>query len=222
MIPRRTWRSVLFSASPAKDRLLPRILAEKLPEVEPGRFYVLSADIEAHGHLGSCPGYALLTSQGEVTKPRKDECRERVGTTIERTLTGEARIETCKGRIAETETVREKKFERGAGDVPMEPGNKDDEQVAVRHADASGGYITDNQHEKKIMRNIQVSKRGSEATNEEQSDEWRKTVRFEQEAQNASASSDPLVALEHLARCETPSGPGSVLVQKSGQVDDDV
>ena len=32
----------------------------------------------------------------------------------------------------------------------------DDEQVAVRHADASGGYILENQHEEEIMRDIQV------------------------------------------------------------------
>ena len=45
---------------------------------------------------------------------------------------------------------------------------------------------------------------------------------FEQEAPNASASSDPYVALEYPARGETSSRPGSVLVQKSGHVDDDV
>ena len=28
---------------------LPRIMVERAPEVEPRRFYVLSADIEAHG-----------------------------------------------------------------------------------------------------------------------------------------------------------------------------
>ena len=31
---------------------LPRIVVERAPEVEPRRFYVLSADIEAHGHTG--------------------------------------------------------------------------------------------------------------------------------------------------------------------------
>ena len=102
------------------------------------------------------------------------------------------------------------------------PGTKDDERLAVRHADASGAYIIENQHEEEIMRDIQVSKRGSEAAIEEQSDKWRKTERFEQEAPNASASSDPYVAVEYPTRGETPSRPGSVLVQKSGQVDDDV
>ena len=47
-----------------------------------------------------------------------------------------------------------------------------------------------------------------------QSDNLRKTVRFVQEASNASASSDPYVALEHPVRDETRSRPGSVLVQK--------
>ena len=106
--------------------------------------------------------------------------------------------------------------------MPEEPGNRDDVQVAVRHADASGGYITENQHEKKRTRDIQVNKRGSEATNEEHTDEWRKTVRFVQEAPNTSASSDPYVALEHPMKSETPSRPGSVLVLKSGHVEDDV
>ena len=69
---------------------LPRIVAEKALEVERRRFYVLSADMEAHGHIGSCPGYALLLSHGKATKPREDDFRERVGTTIERTWAGEA------------------------------------------------------------------------------------------------------------------------------------
>ena len=42
-------------------------------------------------------------------------------------------------------------------------GIKNDVQVEVRHADASGGYITENQHEEKRMRGI----RGSEATSEQ-------------------------------------------------------
>ena len=62
------------------------------------------------------------------------------------------------------ESLRQSKSERGEelelskvqGDVPMEPGNRDDEQVAVRHADASSGYITENQHEEDRMRDIQV------------------------------------------------------------------
>ena len=50
----------------------------------------------------------------------------------------------------------------------------------------------------------------------------RKTVRFEQEVPSASASSDPTATLEYPASGETHSRPGSVLVQKSGHVDDDV
>ena len=49
-----------------------------------------------------------------------------------------------------------------------EPGNRDDEQVADRRADASGGYITENQHEEKRMRDIEVIKRRPEAAIEEQ------------------------------------------------------
>ena len=66
-------------------------------------------------------------------------------------------------------------------------GNRDDEQVAVRQADASGVYIKENQDDEDQMRDIQVSKRGSVAASGEDTDRWRKTVRFEQEARNASA-----------------------------------
>ena len=78
-----------------------------------------------------------------------------------------------------------------------------------------------NQPEEDI-KDIHVGKRGPEAAGEEQPDKLRKTVRLEQEASSASASSDPTVALEYPASGETQSRPGSVLVQKSGHVDDDV
>ena len=57
---------------------LPRIVVERAPEAETRRFYVLSADIEAHGHTGGCPGCAALASHGKATKPLNDECRERI------------------------------------------------------------------------------------------------------------------------------------------------
>ena len=69
---------------------LPRIVVERAPEVEPRRFSVLSADIEAHGHIEGCPGCAALASHGKSTKAREDGFRKRVGTIIGRTLTGEA------------------------------------------------------------------------------------------------------------------------------------
>ena len=127
-----------------------------------------------------------------------------------------ARIES----LRQGESERRARIERGAGDVPEEPGNRADEQVAVRHADASGGDIRENQHEEDRMRDINVGKRGSEAAGEAQPDKLRKTVRFEQEAPSAAASSDPTVALEYPASGETQSRPGSVLVQKSGHVDE--
>ena len=116
---------------------------------------------KAHGHMGSCPGYELLILHGKATQPREDQFRKRIGRIIERTLAGEARMETYKDRIEGRKRVREKRrarIERGTGDVPQEPRNKNDEQVAVRHADASGGYIMENQHEDKIMRGIRVDK----------------------------------------------------------------
>ena len=79
--------------------------------------------------------------------------------------------------------------------MPMERGNRDDEQVAVRHADASGGDIRKNQHKEDRIRDIHTGKRGLEAAGEEQCDKLRKTVRFEQESSSAAASSDPTVTL---------------------------
>ena len=101
-----------------------------------------------------------------MIKPHNDECRERIRTIIERTLTGKGRINAYKDRIAETERVKERKrarVERGAEDVPMVPENRYDEQVAVRHTDASGGDIRENQHEEDRIRDIHIGKRGSVA-----------------------------------------------------------
>ena len=96
---------------------LPRVVVERAPKVEPRKFYVLSADIEAHGHTGGCQRCTALASHGRATKPHNDECRERIRTIIERTLTGKARMNAYKDRIAETERVKERKrarVERGA------------------------------------------------------------------------------------------------------------
>ena len=99
--------------------MMPRIVVDvsRYREVERRRFYVLCTDIEAPGHMGSCPGYALLTSQGEAAG-----FRERIGMTF---LAGDVRREICKDRVAERKRVRGKRgarIERGAGDVPEEPG----------------------------------------------------------------------------------------------------
>ena len=132
----------------------------------------------------STSSQAVLSSHGTATKPHNDECRERVRTIVERTLTGKARMTAYKDRIPETGRVKERKrarVERGAGDVLGEPENRDDEQMA----DAPGGDIRENQHEEDRMRDIHVGKRGSEATGEEQLDQLRKTVRFEQDERSS-------------------------------------
>ena len=126
---------------------LPRVAAERAPDVEPRRFYMSSADIEAHGHIGGCPGCAALASHGRATKPHNIECRERIRTIIERTLTRNAWMNADKDRIAETERVKGRtraRVERGAGEVPGVRENREDKQMAVRHADASGGDIREN------------------------------------------------------------------------------
>ena len=78
--------------------LLPRIVVERAPEAEPRRFHVLSPDIEAHGHTGGFPGCAALASHGKATTPHYDECRERIRTIIERTLTVKVRMNSHKDR----------------------------------------------------------------------------------------------------------------------------
>ena len=91
-----------------------------------------------------------------------------------------------------TESLRQSESKRGKdleqSEVPMEPGNGGDEQVALRHADASGGDIRDNQHEEDRMMDIHVGNREPLAADEAQPDKLRKTVRFEQEAPIAAAS----------------------------------
>ena len=85
---------------------LSRIVAERVPEVEIRRFYVLSADIEAHGHAGGCPGFAALASHGNATQSHNDECHERIRTIVERSLMGKVRMNAYKDRIAETLRVK--------------------------------------------------------------------------------------------------------------------
>ena len=77
--------------------------------------------------------------------------------------------------------------------------------------DASDGDIRENQHEEDRIRDIHVSKRDSEAASEDQPHKLKKTVRFEQKLEEQQ-----FLLVRHKDR------PGSVLVQKSGHVDDDV
>ena len=124
----------------------------------------------------------------------------------------------------QTESLRQSESKRGksssrasAGMCLWNPGTE-----MSRWRSDMRTHLAVTQHEEDRMREIQVSKRGSEAASEEQSDKLRKTVRFEQEASGASASSDPNATLEYPASGETQDRPRSVLVQKSGHVDDDV
>ena len=82
--------------------------------------------------------------------------------------------------VAETERVKERKrarIERGSGHVPIEPSSE--EPVEDRHAVASDE--DERQHEENKMRDIYITKRGSETANEEQPEKQRKTVRIGQE-----------------------------------------
>ena len=84
-------------------------------------------------------------------------------------------------------------------------------------ADASGG--DEGQHDENIMRDIHIGQKRSETANEEQLDNLRKTVQFEQELQ----------ILHHLQPCmclfgtgERQDRTGPVVVLNSGHVDDDL
>ena len=104
--------------------LLPRIVVEKTLEVETRRFYDLSADIEAHGHTGGCPGCAALAPHEDATKPHNDECRERIRSIIETTLTGKAGMIAYKDRIAETERRKELVLREAQGMCLWNPGTE--------------------------------------------------------------------------------------------------
>ena len=91
------WESMIAETKLAKEDQ-PRMLIKEPLEVECRKFYVWSVNIEAHGHMGSCPGYALLIWQGKATKPREDVFRERVGKIMERSLAGEARMKNIQGQ----------------------------------------------------------------------------------------------------------------------------
>ena len=56
-----------------------------------------------------CVGCAALGLHGKAAKPHNDECRERESERSLRTLTGKARMNAYKDRIAETERVKEEK-----------------------------------------------------------------------------------------------------------------
>ena len=90
------------------DLLLDKNVGQEVSGDERGRFYVLFADIEAHGHMGSGPGCALLTSYGEATKPRKDEFRKQVGK-----VSGEPWREKTGWKRTRTESLRQSESERG-------------------------------------------------------------------------------------------------------------
>ena len=84
-------------------------------------------------------------------------------------MTGKARMSAYKDRVAETDQVKERKrarVEREAGDVPMEPRNKDDEQMAVRLRMHLAETSQKTQHDENRMRDIHVGKRGSRTASE--------------------------------------------------------
>ena len=169
------------------------MLVKEPLEVECWSVYVMHANVETHGHMGSCPGYALLIMHGIATKPRKDEFRERIGRFTERTLAGGVKMETCQDRIAVRKRVREEKSssEEVQGRCLRNPGI----QMMSRWRFDMRTHLAVTSlrtNTKKRMRSIPVNKRGSGATSEEQLDEKRKTERVEHGAPNTFAFFGPM------------------------------
>ena len=140
------WQMVAPELYLMKKVTFDEVVVERIPE----KFYVLPADIEAHGHTGACLGCAALASHGRARKPHNNECRERIRTIIERTLTGfEARMNAYNAYNAgKVKGKKRARVDRGAGNVIVEPGN--DEQMADRYAVASSE--DERQHDENRMR----------------------------------------------------------------------
>ena len=81
--------------------------------------------------------------------------------------------------------------------------------VAVRHADASGGNIIENQHEEDRMRDIHIGRSGPEVAGEEQHDKSECSSVFRSDCYSGIS-------------CERRDTKSVVHVQTSGHVDDDV
>ena len=85
------------------------------------------------------------------------------------------RTKTKSLRQSESKRGKELEWSEVQVTVPVEPGNRVDEQVAVRHADASGSDIRENQYEEDRMRgHPRWQKRTRGAAGEEQPDKLRK------------------------------------------------
>ena len=143
------------------------IVNERAPEVGPGRFHVfvcgnwsswthwrLSRLYDGCIAWGDRQIYIMTNTKSDqndhweiLDGSSKDECAQR---------------QDRWDRASERE---EKEFElsEAQGMCLWKPWNRDDEQMAVRHADASGGDIIQSQHEENRMRDIHVGKRRSEA-----------------------------------------------------------
>ena len=121
-----SWQKEVTAYKEGAGPPLPRIVVERAPEVDPRRFHVSSADIEAHGHIGIA-WKSDKTTQQRMPRTNQNYHWEK--------LDGKARMNAYKNRFAKTERVKEReraRVERGAGDVPIKHGNE--EPMADRHA----------------------------------------------------------------------------------------
>ena len=87
---------------------------------------MLSADIEAHGHTGGCPGRAercyRMEERSNHTTTNVERESERSLRELLRDKQGRMRPET--ESLRQSESRKRARVERGAGDVPVEPGNR--------------------------------------------------------------------------------------------------
>ena len=146
---------------------LPRTVVERIPEVDPGRFFVLSPDIEARGRTGRCPGCAALhntsikTTQQRMSRMNHNDRREN--------LEGKSKDERMQRQSRkDRESEGQKKSSSRKKCRGCAYGTKS-KQMADGHAVAS--EEDERQHDENRLRDIHMGK----------PDKLRKAVRFQQE-----------------------------------------
>ena len=105
-----TSKSIFPSAPPARTTRLPRNAVERNPLIEPRRFCVLTADIEAHSYTLKISGWCsngIACKSDKTTQQRMSRTNQK---NCERTLTGKARMNAYKDKSRpHIASVREEK-----------------------------------------------------------------------------------------------------------------
>ena len=153
------WESMITDTKLATEDQ-PRVLIREPLEVECRKFYVWSVNIEAHGHMGSCPGYALLIWQGKATKLCKDEFQKRIRRIIERTLTKKAMMDRTLAALVSPTKILNRDVAPGGDDIEpvgesradVEMGNEEDEEPLEAEIPIQSKNESEESHEQRETR----------------------------------------------------------------------